>query len=634
MKKIQFFVLLVLIFTLFITACFSPFTGEDGTSLVINLAGNARVLTGFNDAVESSTLSFNIRLTNLQTGEIRQAQVNSSGTQARATGLSPGNWDIDVDVSIFGYSYAIGKEESFPIESGQNSVNVQMERLPYSIALNINNGATYDFGTVTAGYTPPPPALTVNVRSFGNDTPTSLAISPLIGFAISPNPLTGANLAQDGTGESFTIRPIASLGAGTHGGPVTVSAAGVSATFYVSFTVNPSLATLTGITATYNGTDPIYPSMTLNDLKINLTVIADYSDGSTAPVPDSSYTLSIPGGGTTLAVGSHTVTVTHNDNSLLTNTFPITVDPTPTYNITLSQTGTYTFTPQTYGDMFFGQFVTVTNNGNQATGDLTVALSGTNASSFSLSRTLIPTIASPGNDSFTVEPISTLNPGTYTATVTVSNVANSITASFNVNFTVNFTNVQSITITSANTMTAGVLTPLNLTGTVSAGATYNTIVWSVQDAGGTGASIPTGSNVLTATSAGTVTVTARVVNGIFNGTTFVDFTETFTITVQGSTGTFSITFAQISDLTLSEITGPTISLSGTSHSNTATLTLTGGPYTNINWLMDGVSLGSNTSLILNASNNAYNGVGDHSLTLELESNGVPYSKTVTFKVVE
>jgi len=80
--------------------------------------------------------------------------------------------------------------------------------------------------------------------------------------------------------------------------------------------------------------------------------------------------------------------------------------------------------------------VTVRNMYNQATGALTVALSGSNADSFTLSRTSIPSIDISGNDSFTVVPNTGLAAGTYTATVTVSGGVHITPQSFNVSFTV------------------------------------------------------------------------------------------------------------------------------------------------------------------------------------------------------
>lgn len=74
-------------------------------------------------------------------------------------------------------------------------------------------------------------------------------------------------------------------------------------------------------------------------------------------------------------------------------------------------------------------------------------------------------------------------------------------------------------------------TPLTLSGTVApAGATNTTIVWSVKDAGTTGATIA--GNILTTTDAGTVEITATIADGTADGT---DYTDDFTITVADDT---------------------------------------------------------------------------------------------------
>ena len=69
---------------------------------------------------------------------------------------------------------------------------------------------------------------------------------------------------------------------------------------------------------------------------------------------------------------------------------------------------------------------------------------------------------------------------------------------------------------------------LTLSGTVEpANATYRTIVWTVENAGTTGAQITAGSNTLTTTATGTVIVKATIVNGLATG----DFTKDFSIEI-------------------------------------------------------------------------------------------------------
>lgn len=106
-------------------------------------------------------------------------------------------------------------------------------------------------------------------------------------------------------------------------------------------------------------------------------------------------------------------------------------------SISLSETGTYTFEEATegYGEQTPKE-ITVTNTGNDATGDLNVTLSGANATGFTLSKTTINSITdTDSTDTFTVKPNTGLDVGTYTATVTVTGM-NIVSRSFDVSFTV------------------------------------------------------------------------------------------------------------------------------------------------------------------------------------------------------
>ena len=110
---------------------------------------------------------------------------------------------------------------------------------------------------------------------------------------------------------------------------------------------------------------------------------------------------------------------------------------TPTANISLDTTGTVDFgsKEESYTTAPAAQTVTITNNGTAATGALTIALEGTSATNFTLSKTSITDIAASGTDTFTVQPKTGLSAGIYTATVKVSGTG--VTEqSFDVKFTV------------------------------------------------------------------------------------------------------------------------------------------------------------------------------------------------------
>ena len=95
---------------------------------------------------------------------------------------------------------------------------------------------------------------------------------------------------------------------------ITVICDSFSTTFDATVTEKPS-AELSSITATYTQNAVVTPRTPLDDLKTELVVTANYSDGSTANVTD--YSLS-----GVLTVGTSTITVTHKGK---TATFTVNV---------------------------------------------------------------------------------------------------------------------------------------------------------------------------------------------------------------------------------------------------------------------------------------------------------------------
>jgi len=96
---------------------------------------------------------------------------------------------------------------------------------------------------------------------------------------------------------------------------------------------------------------------------------------------------------------------------------------------------------------------------------------------------------------------------------------------------------------------------------------------------------------------------------------------------------FSVTFAQITDAAPS-ITGPVIHRSSANGQTTATVTLDNpGQYGGIAWHVAGTNVrGNGPSFTLNSANSAYYNIGNYHLTLEVIKDGVPYNRTITFKV--
>ena len=107
---------------------------------------------------------------------------------------------------------------------------------------------------------------------------------------------------------------------------------------------------------------------------------------------------------------------------------------TPFWGISLTSNHTFPTMAVGYG-VLSPHTATAANTGNQATGDLTITLTGANPSAFALSSNGLSDISVNGSAAFTVVPIIGLGPGTHTATVTVAG-GNGILQSFDVSFTV------------------------------------------------------------------------------------------------------------------------------------------------------------------------------------------------------
>ncbi|GHT59372.1 hypothetical protein FACS1894109_15170 [Spirochaetia bacterium] len=331
----------------------------------------------------------------------------------------------------------------------------------HSYGISLSQTGTYTFPAAAPGYgartgkgvivtntgSRATGALTVELSGTGHDSFT-LPQTVLASIAIGEN-------------NAFTVVPNTGLAAGTHTATVTVSGGnGITASFDVSFTVSSN--PIYGINLDVSGTHtfpveaPGYGTQTEKSVTITNTgnqatgaltaalsgidsgsfILSTTSIGSIAAGGTGSFTV-VPNTG--LTAGTYSATVTVSGGNGITASFDVsfTVSSNPIYGINLDVSGTHTFPVEASG---YGtqteKSVTITNTGNQATGALTAALSGTNSTAFSLSTTSIGSIAAGGTGSFTVVPNTGLTAGTYSATVTVSG-GNGITAGFNVSFTVN-----------------------------------------------------------------------------------------------------------------------------------------------------------------------------------------------------
>jgi hypothetical protein len=328
----------------------------------------------------------------------------------------------------------------------------------YNVALD--QTGTYTYETQYVSYTAMTP-LTVMVTNMGNQ-PTGAINLALSGagkdsFTLSANGLT--SLAENAQA-SFAVGPKTGLNAGTYSATVTVSGDSFTAqTFEVQFTVKETpvygiqlnhTAVYTFYSQTVNYTTTSAVTVTVSNIGNretgDLKVAMSGADGNSFKL-SSVFINSIPQNGSAqftvrtmggLAIGTYTATVDVSGDSVDTQSFIVsfTVNEVQAYGIGLSQMGTYVFEDQTVQYTTSAALeVTVINTGNMPSGQLGLALSGTNADSFALSDDTLNSIAVNAQSAFTVWPVSELPVGTYSATVNVSG-NNVDSQSFNLSFTV------------------------------------------------------------------------------------------------------------------------------------------------------------------------------------------------------
>jgi hypothetical protein len=211
----------------------------------------------------------------------------------------------------------------------------------------------------------------------------------------------------------------------------------------------------------------------------------------------------------------------------------------------------------------------------------------------------------------------------YTGATEITNAADSGTVTISFPATAAFIAVTNI---SGVPSAAAAGTPLALSGTVvPASATNKTIAWSVKNAGSTGAVISGGA--LTATGAGTVTVTATIANGL---TASTPYTQDFTITVSSLSSPseiLNITVGfNLGDITITGSIGANV----IHQSGSESLAFSATGYDNVIWYVDGSPTGiSGNTLTIDAV--SYD-VQIHSVTFTGYKNGTPYSQVIPFTV--
>jgi hypothetical protein len=334
---------------------------------------------------------------------------------------------------------------------------------------------------------------------------------------------------------------------------------------------------------------------------------------------------------TGLGAGTYTATITVSGGNGISANFNVsfTVAAALAYSIGLSPGGTYAFPGAApgYGAQS-ARTVTVSNTGNQATGALSIGVSGTNANSFAVSTTSLNSIAVGGNNSFTVAPSTGLAVGIYTATITVSG-GNDISESFNVSFT-----ISSSLSSNANLGNLSV-SPGTLDPVFSANITVYTVLVpnSTSSFTVTATVADTGKATLSPSSPHTVTLSAVSTPITLTVAAEDGTTRNYTVTVNKTAATNSIDVTVgIADERIDLTRNTENDLSGELGDILRLMAPEG--YTNYTWFVDMGSSSYNTisEKIIEIPAYWYN-YGTHSVLLKYEKDGIPYGCEVLFRVV-
>jgi hypothetical protein len=196
----------------------------------------------------------------------------------------------------------------------------------------------------------------------------------------------------------------------------------------------------------------------------------------------------------------------------------------------------------------------------------TLTLSGTVAPSDATNKTIMWTVKNAGTTGAAISgnTLTTTASGIVTVTATIANGKTESTP-YTIDFTITITRTSAfVPVTEITGVPSGALagTPLTLSGTVTpSDATNKTIVWSVKNAGSTGAAIS--ENTLSTTAAGAVTVTATIANGKTEST---PYTQDFALSITAT----HVPVTNISDVPTSGTAGTPLTLSGTVTPSSAT----------------------------------------------------------------
>ena len=311
--------------------------------------------------------------------------------------------------------------------------------------------ATVDFGSLLTGYTQPA-AQTITITNTGNTNITLNALPPVANYTLTPSANWTTAMTPNQT-RTFTIRPNASLAAGTHNRTFNVTGNNnTSVTINANFTVAQTINSIGAAPATLDfGTlqtgytpQPAAQTVTItNTGNTNVTLnalptVANYTltpgaNWTTAMQPNQTRTFTVrPNAGLAAGTYNRTINVTGSNNTSVSVNANFAVTQ-PIHAIIVSPSTLNFGSLETPYTQPAAQTVTVTNDGNaNVTLNALPAVTG-----YTLTAGANWTSAmTPGTfRTFTVRPNAGLAAGAHNRTFNVTG-SNSTTASVSANFTV------------------------------------------------------------------------------------------------------------------------------------------------------------------------------------------------------
>jgi len=405
----------------------APGDQDDALADLVKWLGNYIANTTTDDWVTPTFQSQNTK----PIADVELVGAYVSGGSASLSSLIAGSFDTDpIIISIQNYfdntdlthPYSPNKiatlEISWFYQPPGAAASVDMSAAPFNVALESVNihpadpgGTSYDLQNLTfdSSKTPdvntwPPGEYIAKIIAVGSDGKMSYPIYK----AITLLAVYGINLSPS-TNHDF----------------------GKAVAGYAPLTAHSVTITNTGNVAT-GELDISLSGGSASDFTLSTATIT-----SLAVSGSDSFTVE-PKTGLAAGLYSETVTVYSAANGI-SEFFSVNFEvKAQTYGLSLNPS-----TDHDFGSMIAGYAappaalsVTITNNGNVATGELDISLSGGSASDFTLSTGTIASLAVSGSDSFTVEPKPGLAAGLYSETVTVYNAANGDNEFFTVIFKV------------------------------------------------------------------------------------------------------------------------------------------------------------------------------------------------------